>query len=53
MGRIFNEPSEMTDADFGYVGTFPGKIDLYYVKEVVMKSTMEDEAVDALMDLIE
>jgi len=52
MGCIVNGPGEMADADFGYVGTVPGKIDLYYGKEVVRKSIKEDEAVDALVDLI-
>jgi len=52
MGCIVNGPGEMADADFGYVGTVPGKIDLYYGKEVVRKSVKEEEAVDALVDLI-
>mmetsp|Transcript_8626 Transcript_8626/g.24209 ORF Transcript_8626/g.24209 Transcript_8626/m.24209 type:complete len:761 (-) Transcript_8626:191-2473(-) len=52
MGCIVNGPGEMADADFGYVGTLPGKIDLYYGKEVVRKSIPEDEAVDGLVELI-
>lgn len=52
MGCIVNGPGEMADADFGYVGTLPGKVDLYYGKEVVRKSVPNDEAVDALIDLI-
>lgn len=52
MGCIVNGPGEMADADFGYVGTFPGKIDLYYGKEVVRKGIPEDSAVDDLVDLI-
>lgn len=52
MGCIVNGPGEMADADFGYVGTIPGKIDLYYGKEVVRKSIPEEEAVDELVDLI-
>lgn len=52
MGCIVNGPGEMADADFGYVGTVPGKIDLYYGKEVVRKSVKEEEAVDSLVDLI-
>lgn len=52
MGCIVNGPGEMADADFGYVGTLPGKVDLYYGKEVVRKSIPNDEAVDALIDLI-
>jgi len=52
MGCIVNGPGEMADADFGYVGTLPGKVDLYYGKEVVKKGIPNDLAVDALIDLI-
>ena len=52
MGCIVNGPGEMADADFGYVGTLPGKVDLYYGKEVVKKNIPNDEAVDALIELI-
>lgn len=52
MGCIVNGPGEMADADFGYVGTLPGKVDLYYGKEVVKKSIPNAEAVDALVELI-
>jgi len=52
MGCIVNGPGEMADADFGYVGTLPGKVDLYYGKEVVRKSIPNGEAVDALVELI-
>mmetsp|Transcript_27884 Transcript_27884/g.81889 ORF Transcript_27884/g.81889 Transcript_27884/m.81889 type:complete len:756 (-) Transcript_27884:169-2436(-) len=52
MGCIVNGPGEMADADFGYVGTLPGKIDLYYGKEVVRKSIPEEQAVDELIELI-
>eukprot|EP00522_Entomoneis_paludosa_P011388 CAMPEP_0172451102 /NCGR_PEP_ID=MMETSP1065-20121228/9259_1 /TAXON_ID=265537 /ORGANISM="Amphiprora paludosa, Strain CCMP125" /LENGTH=751 /DNA_ID=CAMNT_0013203005 /DNA_START=90 /DNA_END=2345 /DNA_ORIENTATION=- len=52
MGCIVNGPGEMADADFGYVGTIPGKVDLYYGKEVVRKSVPNEEAVDSLIDLI-
>merc|ERR1712161_152471 len=52
MGCIVNGPGEMADADFGYVGTVPGKVDLYYGKEVVRKSIKNEEAVDALVELI-
>jgi hypothetical protein len=38
--------------DYGYVGTGPGKIHLYKEKEVVRKNIPEDEAVDALIELI-
>ncbi len=52
MGCIVNGPGEMADADYGYVGTGPGKISLYKEKEVVRKNVPEDEAVQALVDLI-
>lgn len=52
MGCIVNGPGEMADADFGYVGTLPGKVDLYYGKEVVRKSIPNDDAVAALIELI-
>ena len=42
----------MADADYGYVGTGPGKITLYKGKEVVQKNIDEKEAVDALIELI-
>lgn len=52
MGCIVNGPGEMADADYGYVGTGPGKITLYKEKEVVRRNVPEDDAVDALIDLI-
>ena len=52
MGCIVNGPGEMADADYGYVGTGPGKITLYKEKEVVRRNIPEDEAVEALIDLI-
>lgn len=52
MGCIVNGPGEMADADYGYVGTGPGKIHLYKEKIVVRKNVSENEAVDALIDLI-
>jgi (E)-4-hydroxy-3-methylbut-2-enyl-diphosphate synthase len=52
MGCIVNGPGEMADADYGYVGTGPGKIHLYKEKMIVRKNVSEDEAVDALIDLI-
>jgi (E)-4-hydroxy-3-methylbut-2-enyl-diphosphate synthase len=52
MGCIVNGPGEMADADYGYVGTGPGKITLYKGKEVVRKNIDEKEAVDALVELI-
>jgi (E)-4-hydroxy-3-methylbut-2-enyl-diphosphate synthase len=52
MGCIVNGPGEMADADYGYVGTGPGKINLYKEKTVVRKNVAEAEAVQALIDLI-
>ena len=52
MGCIVNGPGEMADADFGYVGTLPGKVDLYYGKEVVRKGIPNEKAVDELIELI-
>ena len=52
MGCIVNGPGEMADADYGYVGTGPGKINLYKEKTVVRKNVAEDEAVQSLIDLI-
>ena len=52
MGCIVNGPGEMADADYGYVGTGPGKITLYKEKTVVKKNVPESEAVDSLIDLI-
>jgi (E)-4-hydroxy-3-methylbut-2-enyl-diphosphate synthase len=52
MGCIVNGPGEMADADFGYVGGAPGKINLYVGKQPVQFNIPEDEAVDRLVDLI-
>jgi (E)-4-hydroxy-3-methylbut-2-enyl-diphosphate synthase len=52
MGCIVNGPGEMADADYGYVGTGPGKIHLYKEKTVIRKNVPEAEAVDALIELI-
>jgi (E)-4-hydroxy-3-methylbut-2-enyl-diphosphate synthase len=52
MGCIVNGPGEMADADFGYVGGAPGKINLYVSKTAVKFNIPEDEAVARLMDLI-
>ena len=52
MGCIVNGPGEMADADFGYVGTVPGKIDLYVGREVVKKGINMEGAPDALIELI-
>ena len=52
MGCIVNGPGEMADADFGYVGGAPGKINLYVGKTPVKFNIPEDEAVERLVDLI-
>ncbi|HQC42589.1 MAG TPA: (E)-4-hydroxy-3-methylbut-2-enyl-diphosphate synthase [Verrucomicrobiota bacterium] len=52
MGCIVNGPGEMADADFGYVGGAPGKITLYVGKTPVKRNIPEEEAVDALVELI-
>jgi (E)-4-hydroxy-3-methylbut-2-enyl-diphosphate synthase len=52
MGCIVNGPGEMADADFGYVGGAPGKINLYVGKEAVKFNIPEGEAVERLVDLI-
>jgi len=52
MGCIVNGPGEMADADFGYVGGAPGKINLYVGKTPVKFNIPENEAVDRLKDLI-
>jgi (E)-4-hydroxy-3-methylbut-2-enyl-diphosphate synthase len=52
MGCIVNGPGEMADADFGYVGGAPGKINLYVGKTAVKFNIPEDEAVARLIDLI-
>jgi (E)-4-hydroxy-3-methylbut-2-enyl-diphosphate synthase len=52
MGCIVNGPGEMADADYGYVGTGPGKINLYKEKTVVRKNVPEEQAVQSLIDLI-
>jgi len=52
MGCIVNGPGEMADADFGYVGWKPGKVNLYVGKECVVREVPEDEAPDRLVELI-
>ena len=52
MGCIVNGPGEMADADFGYVGGAPGKINLYVGKTPIKFNIPETEAVDRLVDLI-
>ena len=52
MGCIVNGPGEMADADYGYVGTGPGKITLYRGKEVVKKNVNTENALDELIGII-
>ena len=52
MGCIVNGPGEMADADFGYVGSGPGRVTLYSGKDVVARNIAEDEAPQRLLDLI-
>ncbi len=52
MGCIVNGPGEMADADYGYVGTGPGKITLYKGREVVRRNIDSEKAVDELINLI-
>jgi len=52
MGCIVNGPGEMADADFGYVGSGPGKITLYRGKEVIKRNVDSNIAVDELINLL-
>jgi (E)-4-hydroxy-3-methylbut-2-enyl-diphosphate synthase len=52
MGCIVNGPGEMADADYGYVGTGPGKITLYRGKEVVKKNVNTENALNELIGII-
>ena len=52
MGCIVNGPGEMADADFGYVGGAPGKVNLYVGKTAVEFNIPEAEAVGRLVNLI-
>ena len=53
MGCIVNGPGEMADADYGYVGEGKGKVSIYRGKEAVRRSVPQEEAIDALLELIE
>ena len=52
MGCIVNGPGEMADADFGYVGSGPGKITLYKGKEIVKRNVNSEVAVKELINLL-
>ena len=53
MGCIVNGPGEMADADYGYVGSGVGKITLYREKNIVKRNIPAEDAVDALIELIQ
>ncbi len=52
MGCIVNGPGEMADADFGYVGSGQGKVDLYFGQTMVRRGIAENKAVEKLIELI-
>lgn len=52
MGCIVNGPGEMADADYGYVGSGPGKITLYRGKEIVKRNVNSENALAELIELI-
>jgi (E)-4-hydroxy-3-methylbut-2-enyl-diphosphate synthase len=52
MGCIVNGPGEMADADFGYVGSGPGRVNLYAGKDLVVRSVPDTIADDRLIELI-
>lgn len=52
MGCVVNGPGEMADADFGYVGGAPGKVNLYVGKQCVRRSIPSEEAVAELVELL-
>ena len=52
MGCIVNGPGEMADADYGYVGSGPGKVTLYRGKEAVKKNITSANALDELIGII-
>ena len=53
MGCIVNGPGEMGDADFGYVGAGPGKINLYKKGKIVKKNVPEKEALKEFLKIVE
>lgn len=52
MGCIVNGPGEMADADYGYVGSGPGRITLYKGREIMERNIPQERALDALVELI-
>lgn len=53
MGCIVNGLGEMADADYGYIGAGPGKVNIYKKHDLLLKNVPEDEAADALLEIIE
>lgn len=52
MGCIVNGPGEMADADYGYVGEGRGRVTLYKGRQVMLRAIPQEEAVEALVELI-
>jgi (E)-4-hydroxy-3-methylbut-2-enyl-diphosphate synthase len=52
MGCVVNGPGEMADADFGYVGGAPGRVNLYVGRQMVERNVPEEAAADRLVELI-
>lgn len=52
MGCIVNGPGEMADADYGYVGSARGMVNLYKGQTCIEKLIPEAEAVERLVQLI-
>lgn len=52
MGCIVNGPGEMADADFGYVGGAPGKINLYKGKKCIEVNIPQEESIERLISFI-
>ena len=53
MGCIVNGPGEMADADWGYVGEGGGRVSIYRKGEPVLRHIPDNEAIDALLELME
>ena len=52
MGCIVNGPGEMADADFGYVGGAPGKINLYKGKKCIEVNIPQEQSIERLVEFI-
>ncbi len=52
MGCVVNGPGEMADADFGLIGTGPGKVSIYRGSKAVLKNIDQSQAADTLLELI-